>query len=57
MIDESGQGAAEYILLFAAVIIFAILALLFYHAYFQGPDISISEDLNSVRGNLSQRIN
>ncbi|WP_455240471.1 class III signal peptide-containing protein [Methanothermobacter tenebrarum] len=52
--DEKGQGAAEYVLLFAAVIVFAILALWIYYSYFQGQNIfSTSEDLNSVRENLS----
>ena len=32
--DESGQGAAEYILLFGGVIVIAIAALLIYRAYF-----------------------
>ncbi|MGE0064180.1 MAG: class III signal peptide-containing protein [Methanobacteriales archaeon] len=53
--DEKGQGAAEYVLLFGAVIVFAILALLIYYSYFQGQGFfSSSEDLNTVRENVSQ---
>ncbi|MDI3483476.1 MAG: hypothetical protein PWQ74_63 [Methanobacteriaceae archaeon] len=51
--DEGGQSAAEYILLFAAVIFFAILALWIYRAYFEG-NLSIANDINEVRDNLKQ---
>ncbi len=53
--DESGQSAAEYILLFAAVIFFAILALWIYRAYFEGDvNLSTANDINEVRDNLKQ---
>jgi len=53
--DEKGQGAAEYVLLFGAVIIFAILALGIYYSYFkdQSP-FSSSEDLKNVRENVAR---
>jgi len=51
--DDGGQGAAEYILLFAAVIIFAILALWIYRTYFEGVSpFSSANDINEVRSNL-----
>jgi Flp pilus assembly pilin Flp len=52
--DESGQGAAEYILLFGGVIVIAIAALLIYRAYFQGNSgLNASSDINKVRGSIS----
>ena len=53
--DESGQGAAEYILLFGGVIVIAIAALLIYRSYFNpgvGP-FKASEDLSIVRSSVS----
>lgn len=48
--DESGQGAAEYILLFGGVIVIAIIVLLIYKSYFhEGTHFNESEDLNTVR--------
>ncbi|MEG3224622.1 MAG: class III signal peptide-containing protein [Methanobacteriales archaeon Met13] len=53
--DESGQGAAEYILLFAAVIFFAVAAIFIYESYFvKNNYLHVSEDLNEVRVNLTQ---
>jgi hypothetical protein len=53
--DESGQGAAEYILLFGGVIVVAISALFIYKSYLN-PGVSpfhASNDLNIVRGSVS----
>ena len=53
--DDSGQGAAEYILLFGGVIVIAIAALAIYKSYFN-PGVNpykASEDLNKVRGSVS----
>lgn len=58
-IDNSGQGAAEYILLFGGVIVIAIFALTIYKSYMQTSDNNlkvkddISEVRNSARGNLT----
>ena len=50
MCDESGQGAAEYILLFGGVIVIAIAALLIYRSYFsQNTALKASQDLSKVR--------
>jgi len=53
--DESGQGAAEYILLFGGVIVVAIAALLIYKNYFNpgvGP-FKASSDISGVRSSVS----
>jgi len=47
--DESGQGAAEYILLFGGVIVIAIAALLIYQTYFTGQNLDVNEDIQTVR--------
>ncbi|MDI6643666.1 MAG: class III signal peptide-containing protein [Methanobacteriaceae archaeon] len=47
--DESGQGAAEYILLFGGVIVIAIAALLIYQTYFTGQDFNSDQDIAEVR--------
>lgn len=48
--DESGQGAAEYILLFGGVIVIAIAALLIYRAYFSGTSgLNANTDINTIR--------
>jgi len=52
--DESGQGAAEYILLFGGVIVIAIAALLIYQTYFTGQDLDVNEDISNVRTTVSQ---
>ncbi|MGC9516565.1 MAG: Flp family type IVb pilin [Methanomicrobiales archaeon] len=52
--DESGQGAAEYILLFGGVIVIAIAALLIYQTYFESAtDLNSEADIQNVRRNLS----
>jgi len=50
--DESGQGAAEYILLFGGVIVMAIAALIIYKSYFTGPGINSSDDLLNTRASV-----
>ena len=47
--DESGQGAAEYILLFGGVIVIAIAALVIYNSYFNNQTFNTSADIKSVR--------
>jgi len=48
--DDSGQGAAEYILLFGGVIVIAIAALLIYRAYFSASTpLKASSDVSRVR--------
>ena len=48
--DESGQGAAEYILLFGGVIVIAIAALLIYRAYFSAStSLKASSDISTVK--------
>lgn len=52
--DESGQGAAEYILLFGGVIAFAIIALIIYQQYFNNnAGLNSGEDIDKVRDNVS----
>ncbi len=53
--DISGQGAAEYILLFGGIIVVAIAALAIYRAYFNPgtSQFKASEDLLKVRGSVS----
>ncbi len=47
--DESGQGAAEYILLFGGVIVIAIAALVVYNSYFTTQPSFTAQDLNTTR--------
>ena len=53
--DDSGQGAAEYIMLFGGVIAIAILALLIYSSYFSSGQTSLnaSNDVNEVRNAMN----
>ena len=41
MNENSGQGAAEYILLFGGVIVIALLALTIYRSYMNTSDVSL----------------
>ena len=52
--DESGQGAAEYVLLFGGVIVIAIAARRIYREYFSPgtSPFNTDADLNSVRANI-----
>ena len=50
--EESGQGAAEYILLFGGVIVMAIASIYLYFKYVEGTlDLKITEDISTVRTN------
>ena len=53
--DQSGQGAAEYILLFGGVIVIAIAAILIYSSYFgnKSSDLNATQDINTIRENLT----
>lgn len=53
--DETGQGAAEYILLFGGVIAIAIAALLIYKSYFEnsGTNLNATSDINDIRGKFN----
>lgn len=51
--DEYGQGAAEYILLFGAIIIIAMAALLIYRDYLHSTSpLNAANDVNNVRNNM-----
>ena len=49
--ENSGQGAAEYILLFGGVIVIALLALTIYRTYMETSDTSLKakDDIMDVR--------
>ena len=53
--ENTGQGAAEYILLFGGVIVIAIAALLIYRGYFTSGQTSLnaSNDVNEVRNAMN----
>ena len=53
--ENTGQGAAEYILLFGGVIVIAIAALLIYRGYFASGQTSLnaSSDVNDVRNAMN----
>jgi hypothetical protein len=53
--DNSGQGAAEYILLFGGIIVIAIAALTIYRSYFKpgASPFTSSQDLSKVRGSVT----
>ena len=52
--DQSGQGAAEYILLFGGVIVIALLALTIYRSYMETSDVSLKakDDIIDVRNTI-----
>ena len=54
-LDNSGQGAAEYILLFGGVIVIALAGLLIYRSYFSNTasGLNATEDINSIRNNMT----
>lgn len=49
--EKSGQGAAEYILLFGGVIVIVIFALTIYKSYMQTSDnnLKVKDDISEVR--------
>ena len=52
--ENSGQGAAEYILLFGGVIVIALLALTIYRSYMETSDRSLKakDDIMDVRNTI-----
>ena len=52
--ENSGQGAAEYILLFGGVIVIALLALTIYRSYMETSDKSLKakDDIIDVRNTI-----
>ncbi len=52
--DQSGQGAAEYILLFGGVIVIALFALTIYRTYMDTSNTSLSakDDIMDVRNTI-----
>ena len=53
--DNSGQGAAEYILLFGGVIVIALAGLLIYRSYFSNNAswLNATQDISSIRSNVT----
>ncbi|MDI6723635.1 MAG: class III signal peptide-containing protein [Methanobacterium sp.] len=49
LVDESGQGVAEYLLLFAGVIIIAIGTLVIYNSYFTTHAFDTAADVKTTR--------
>ena len=54
--DNSGQGAAEYILLFGGVIVIALAGLLIYRSYFSNnaSGFNATQDISSIRSNVTR---
>jgi uncharacterized protein (UPF0333 family) len=54
MNENSGQGAAEYILLFGGVLVIALLALTIYRSYMETSDVSLKakDDIIDVRNTI-----
>ena len=54
-IDNSGQGAAEYILLFGGVIVIALAGLMIYRSYFSNTasGLNATQDISSIRNNMT----
>ena len=52
--ENSGQGVAEYILLFGGVIVIALLALTIYRSYMETSDTSLKakDDIIDVRNTI-----
>ena len=52
--ENSGQGAAEYILLFGGVLVIALLALTIYRSYMETSDVSLKakDDIIDVRNTI-----
>ncbi|MCL2687160.1 MAG: class III signal peptide-containing protein [Methanobrevibacter sp.] len=55
MKENTGQGAAEYILLFGGVIVISIFALLIYRGYFESSSsgLNASNDIADVRNAMN----
>ena len=54
--EKSGQGAAEYILLFGGVIVIGIFALAIYKSYMQTSDnnLKAKDDILEVRNTVRE---
>ncbi len=54
--EKSGQGAAEYILLFGGVIVIGIFALAIYKSYMQTSDnnLKAKDDILEVRNSVRE---
>ena len=52
--ENSGQGSAEYILLFGGVLVIALLALTIYRSYMETSDVSLKakDDIIDVRNTI-----
>ena len=52
--ENSGQGAAEYILLFGGVLVIALIALTIYRSYMETSDVSLKakDDIIDVRNTI-----
>ena len=52
--ENSGQGAAEYILLFGGVLVIALLALTIYRSYMETSDVRLKakDDIIDVRNTI-----
>ena len=52
--ENSGQGAAEYILLFGGVLVIALIALTIYRSYMETSDTSLKakDDIMDVRNTI-----
>lgn len=52
--ENSGQGAAGYILLFGGVLVIALLALTIYRSYMETSDVSLKakDDIIDVRNTI-----
>ncbi|MEN6292702.1 MAG: class III signal peptide-containing protein [Methanobacterium sp.] len=52
--EESGQGAAELILIFGGIIVIAIVAALYYKNYLSGMGSEINKtDLQNINNSLN----
>lgn len=56
--EESGQGAAEYLLIFGGVIVIVIAAALYYKNYLSGMGSEINKtDLQNINNSLNDLMN
>ncbi len=57
IVDERGQGAAEYILLFGGVIVIAIATLMIYTNYIKSTNpLNVAADMETVRSNVNSTL-
>jgi Flp pilus assembly pilin Flp len=56
--DESGQGAAEYMLIFGGVIVIVIVAAIYYQNYLNKMGQDINEtDVQNINNSLNDLMN